>query len=124
MSKYVTATGRAHRYGRTTRKSHAVKRPKAKPLPLHLQCHPQALHHTTHNPDCATYKEPTGSLIANSPFQTMLFTVGHLLTVHKDRVRVVVEGHGTWYAHDSAYAFQWARGARSTGLTVNVYIEE
>jgi hypothetical protein len=41
-----------------TRASLAVKRPGAKPLPMHLQCHPKALTKTPRNPGCIKNHEP------------------------------------------------------------------
>jgi hypothetical protein len=57
-SRYVTKTGRAISPGTVTRAGHAVKRPKAKPLPMHLQCHPKALAPTPTNPGCFKGGQP------------------------------------------------------------------
>ena len=58
-SAHVTATGRAKPNGKTTRRTHHVrtikyvKAPGAdRPLPLHKQCHPQALTRTPLHPQC------------------------------------------------------------------------
>lgn len=51
-SRWVTKTGRSTSPGRVTRAGQRVKRPKAKPLPMHLQCHPKALTPTPRNPGC------------------------------------------------------------------------
>jgi hypothetical protein len=127
-TRHVTKTGRAVQHGRTTRKSLSVGRPKGvKPLPLRLQCHPQALHRTTMNPGCEKFPTPTGGLVAIAPFSGLLCAVGHGLSTAPDRITLEVEGplgSGTWYAHDTAYAMRWAKGARLLGLTVKVFINE
>jgi hypothetical protein len=121
--KYITKTGRALRSGKTTRASLRVKRPKVKPLPLHLQCYPQALHRTPTHPACATFVQPEGYMRAMASTPIMRLLTGSGLSKTPDRVRVVIEGHGTWYAHDSAHAFAWARSAHLHALTVKVYID-
>src|SRR5688572_30985685 len=53
--KYTTKTGRALPHGRTTRRSKLVRtrsRGQERPLPLNMQCHPQALTPTPRNPQC------------------------------------------------------------------------
>ena len=121
MGRYVTRTGHSVRIGRTTRKSREVKRPSARPLPLHLQCHPQYLHKLPLHPECREFDQPTGALLAACPF-SILFRAGRWLSSEPGPVEIVVEGCGTWYHHDSAFAFTWKKAAEKTGLTVNVYI--
>ena len=121
--RYITKTGRSYRSGRTTRASLAVKRPKVKPLPLHLQCHPQALHRTPTHPACETFVQPEGYMRAMTTAPLMRLLTGSGLSTTPDRVRVVVEDHGTFYASDSAHAFTWAKSARLFALTVKVYID-
>lgn len=122
--RYVTKTGRAIRTGRTTRASLSVRRPAVKPLPLHLQCHPPALYRTTHNPACEEFAQPTGHMRAVCRGSFMAALVGSGLSETPNRVRVVVEGYGTWYAADSAHAFAWAKAAQLLALTVKVYIDQ
>lgn len=118
--QYVTKTGRAPRLGRTTRKSLAVKRPKAKPLPMHLQCHPPTLHRTPTHPHCSTFEQRTGGMLDIALFQTLLFREGQGLS-KSGPIRVEVDGHGTFRHHDVAEALAWAKAARRASLTVNVY---
>jgi len=140
MPRYVTKTGRAVRTGRTTRKSLSVRRPAVKPLPLHLQCHPPALHRTPMHPKCRTTNTDVwGAMLAllPAPAMRLLTADGISLTPPPegrwpDRgrpqvplVRVVIDGLGTWYASDSARGMAWAKSVRSTfpTLTVKVYID-
>ena len=123
MHQHTTKTGRALPIGRVTRKSREVGRPKGvKPLPLHLQCHPQYAHKLPRHPDCDTSPDIGPGMLALIPCASILHAVGHLLSKEPGPIHVEVVGHGTWYADDSAFAFRWALAARAAGLTVNVYI--
>ena len=124
MGRYVTRTGHSVRIGKTTRKSREVKRPNVRPLPLHLQCHPQYLHKLSWHPDCREFDQPTGALLSVLPF-SILFRAGRWLAPERgpdSTVEIVVDDCGTWYHHDTAFAFTWKKAAEKTGLTVNVYI--
>lgn len=56
-TRQVNKYGRANPHGTVTRASENVRRVARKqerPLPMHLQCHPQYLMPTSRNPDCET----------------------------------------------------------------------
>lgn len=118
--QHVTRTGRSVPIGRTTRRNKEVKRPAVKPLPFHLQCHPQKRDRLPIHPDCKTSSLPTGYLFNASPCMGLLFGTGYGLDA-KGPVRVVVADHGTWYARDVLYAFQWKQAAEREGYRVSVY---
>lgn len=122
VTRHVTKTGRSLPIGRTTRKNKAVKRPKARPLPFYLQCHPQRRDPLPLHPECATFTLPRGHLYNVIPMMGVLFAVGYGLSEARDRVEIVVEGCGTWYASDTLHAFEWKQAAEREGYKVAVYV--
>jgi hypothetical protein len=123
VTKFVTRTGRSLPIGRTTRKNKEVKRPSAKPLPLHLQCHPQKRHRLPTHPGCRKHI-PTLALggMLTLLCGPALYAGGHGLSTEKDRVQIDVADHGTWYCGDSAFAFAWKQAAEQHGFRVAVYV--
>jgi hypothetical protein len=65
-------------------------------------------------------------MIAATNFSSVLLGAGRFLSKEPGPVEVVVEGHGTWYAEDAAFAFAWAKAARIAALpgnvSINVYV--
>lgn len=120
--RFVTRTGRALPTGSTTRRTLTVKRPSVPPLPLHLQCHPQALRRTTRNPGCNTYLRPREGDFPREHFFSPAYEAGKWLSTEPSPVSVEVVGFGTWYAPSLPYAMAWKEAAEASGsLSVNVY---
>lgn len=119
-TRWVTKTGRSLPIGKTTRRNKQVKRPSVKPLPLHLQCHPQKRERLPLHPDCATSRIPSGYVWDLQVGMSLLFGMGYGLN-ESGPVRVEVADHGTWYADDTVYAFAWKQAAERSGYKVAVY---
>jgi len=125
VRKYVTNTGRALHNGRTTRATLTVKRPAAKPLPFHLQCHPQALSRTKRHPGCNTNLRPREGEFSREPFLSPAYGAGKWLSAEPGPVSVEVVGRGTWFAPSLPYAMAWKDAAEAVGpWEVNVYLNE
>lgn len=125
LSSKTTRSGRALPTGKTTRRSLSVKRPSVKPLPLHLQCYPQAMVRTPRHPGCTTSVAWTGvalSLERSMANDTVGYAYGRGLSDTPSRCKVVVDGHGTWYHHDPMFALGWKRAAEAVGFCVEVYL--
>lgn len=125
MRVFVTRTGRAISPGRTTRKSLAVRRPKGRPLPFVLQCHPPALVRTSLNPGCCTYLPVGGATVRAERARTgdtSGYAFGHGLDGHGP-VTLHVQGWGTYRHGDLVAALGWARAAKRAGFTVQVFDE-
>jgi hypothetical protein len=52
----------------------------------------------------------------------ILYAAGVGLSESPDNVTIEVEGRGTWYHHDSKFAFEWKRAAEKHGFRVAVYV--
>jgi hypothetical protein len=52
----------------------------------------------------------------------ILYAGGSGLSETPNRVCIVVKDCGTWYHHDTKYAFEWKRAAEQSGYHVSVYV--
>jgi hypothetical protein len=119
---YVTSTGRAISAGRVTRSSLYVKRPKGKPLPAYLACHPKALTRTKRHPGCLTYQPTYGKMVGylrELAGNSVGFSTGEGLD-HKGPIALYVQGFGTFQHNDLIEAVGWAKAAREFGYKVEV----
>lgn len=116
---------RATPRGRVTRKSLQVRRPAGKPLPLHLQIHPQCLTRTPRNPDCATTLRQHGEAAMMLRWHWGDFAEGRGMWPRKQG-KFYVELFGRRFHHDDAlHAIAWARAASKVcGLDVRMYTSE
>ena len=127
MSKYITKNGRVTGQGRVTRASSLVGRPKQKgqlPLPMELQCYPQAWERTTQHPECNSVPHPHGGAAhsLNNAMHRLDFLNGNLLYDKSVGCRYeIADGSFTLGYHDDiVFAMAWAKAAKSHGVWCDV----
>jgi hypothetical protein len=125
--RHVTKTGRTTGQGRVTRASSLVGRPKQKgqlPLPMELQCYPQAWVRTTRHPACNTRTHPHGGQAhsLNNAMRREDFQMGNLLhdKSHPLRYEIRDGEQCLGYTDDIVFAMAWTKAAKSHGVFCDV----
>ena len=126
MVKYTTKTGRALPHGRTTRRSKLVRtrsRGQERPLPLNMQCHPQALTPTPRNVGCLP-TDPVRAYYARLPDNRQHYIEGRGLSPPDlaKPGRVVVGGTHVGNCEVFSYALAWTHRARKCGVNAELYL--
>lgn len=123
MVKHTTPTGRALPNGRTTRRSKLVRtrsRGQERPLPLSLQCHPQALMPTSRNPQCLA-ADPVRAHYARMPDNRAYYLDGRGLGP-EGFYSVHINGAEVGRTNTMEYGLAYTQRAKHCGLEAAFYI--